>query len=307
MKQPPRPAPSRSGPLRDQDADAPAARRCSSLGLAGAELGEAEFRRFSELIESELGIKMPPSKKTLLQSRFQRRLRALNLGDYRQYCDYVFSPEGLESERPHLYDAVTTNTTHFFREPHHFEILTGRVLPELSARLGRQTLKVWSAGCSSGQEPYTLAMVLEEYAKAHAGFDYAILATDISTKILEHALRGVYTMDAAKDVPRALMTRYMLKSKDPAKGLVRMAPEVRRHIRFRRLNFMEEFRLNSPRHVIFCRNVVIYFDRPTQQRLFTKFCDHLIPGGYLFIGHSESLSGMDLPLVQVVPTVFRRR
>lgn len=303
MKQPTRPA----APKPDRNASEPAARRCATLGLAGAELGENEFRRFSELIESELGIKMPPSKKTLLQSRFQRRLRALGMADYREYCDYVFSHEGLESERPHLYDAVTTNTTHFFREPHHFELLADRVLPELTARLGHETLKVWSAGCSSGQEPYTLAMVLGEYARAHPGFAYDILATDISIKILEHALRGVYTMDAAKDVPRALMMRYMLKGKDPSKGLVRMAPEVRRKISFRRLNFMEDFRLESRRHVIFCRNVVIYFDRPTQQRLFTKFCDNLIPGGYLFIGHSESLSGMELPLAQVVPTVFRRQ
>ncbi len=291
---------------KQQQAKAPARKAADVPGFHQAQMGEAEFKRFRDLIESELGIKMPPSKKTLLQSRFQKRLRTLGMGSFREYCDYVFSPEGLERERAHLYDAVTTNTTHFFREPRHFEFLTATVLPELAPRVGTAGLRVWSAGCSSGQEPYTLSMVLSEFAEGRPGFKYHILATDISIKILQHAVRGVYSLDAAKDVPKNLMRKYLLKSKDPKKGLVKMGPSIRSHISFRRMNFMESFQLEEHKDIIFCRNVVIYFDRPTQETLFTKFCNHLKPGGFLFIGHSESLSGMDLPLRQVIPTVFQR-
>lgn len=278
----------------------------SRPGFTQAQMGDKEFKRFSELIQSEFGIKMPPSKKTLLQARFQKRLRSLGLASYAEYCEYVFSPEGMERERPHLIDVVTTNTTHFFREPRHFEILQETVLPELTRSAGHKRLRVWSAGCSSGEEPYTLAMVLEEYRGMRHGMDYSILATDISMEILGNAARGVYTMERAKDVPRHLLVKYMLRSKDRANPRVKVVKELRNKITFRQLNFMEPFRMDQPMDVIFCRNVVIYFDRPTQEVLFQKFCNSLAPGGYLFIGHSESLSGMRLPVTQVAPTVFRR-
>jgi chemotaxis protein methyltransferase CheR len=277
-----------------------------SMNLVRSEMGDAEFSRFSELIQTELGIKMPPTKKVLLQSRFQKRLRALGLSGYKEYCDYVFSPEGREQERTHLIDAVTTNTTHFFREPKHWEIMTGIVLPELWRRnVGKRgALRIWSAGCSSGEEPYTLGMVLHEWAEQRPGFDFAILATDISGKILAEAKRAVYPMDKVADVPMQYKKKYMLKSKDRLR--VKMDANLRNKVSFQRLNFMEDFRLRDRQDIIFCRNVVIYFDRPTQEVLFNKFCNTLQTGGYLFIGHSESLSGMNLPLRQVAPTVFRR-
>ena len=277
-----------------------------SMNLVRSEMGDAEFRRFSELIHSEFGIKMPPSKKVLLQSRFQKRLRALGLASYKDYCDYVFSAEGREQERSHLIDVVTTNTTHFFREPKHWDIMNNIVLPELWKRgIGRNgALRIWSAGCSSGEEPYTLGMVLHEWADTHQGFDFSVLATDISQKILAEAQRAVYTMDKVEDVPMPFKKKYMLKSKD--KRLVKMDAKLRNKVSFQRLNFMHDFKLPHKQDIIFCRNVVIYFDRPTQEVLFQKFCNNLQLGGYLFIGHSESLSGMPLPIRQVAPTVFQR-
>jgi chemotaxis protein methyltransferase CheR len=278
----------------------------NSMSLVRSEMGESEFQRFSELIHSEFGIKMPPSKKVLLQSRFQKRLRALGLSGYKEYCDYVFSPDGREKERSHLIDVVTTNTTHFFREPKHWDIMNNTALPELWSRgVGKNNaLRIWSAGCSSGEEPYTLGMVLHEWAASRQGFDFSILATDISRKILSEAKRAVYSMDKVADVPMQYKKKYMLKSKD--KKLVKMDKLLTSKVTFQRLNFMENFKLPQQQDIIFCRNVVIYFDRQTQEVLFNKFCNNLKSGGYLFIGHSESLSGMKLPIKPVAPTVFQR-
>ncbi|WP_250645570.1 CheR family methyltransferase [Salidesulfovibrio onnuriiensis] len=286
---------------------AEAARASRSMCMFKTEMGDSEFERFSKLIHSEFGIKMPPSKKVLLQSRFQKRLRALGLQSYQEYCEYVFSPEGQDKERQHLVDVVTTNTTHFFREPKHYDILNEMVLPAVWKRHGTgKEILVWSAGCSSGEEPYTLAMVLSEFADRCQGFRFSILATDISREILQKAMRAVYALEKADEIPQEMKKKYVLKSKNPEKRLIKMDKLIRNRIRFSQLNFMENFRLQTPQDIIFCRNVVIYFDRATQEVLFSKFCDNLNPGGYLFIGHSESLSGMKLPLRQLAPTVFQR-
>lgn len=279
-----------------------------AMSIFKAEMGEGEFKRFSELIHSEFGIKMPPTKKILLQSRFQKRLRALGMGSYKEYCDYVFSKEGREAERSHLIDVVTTNTTHFFREPKHWDIMNNIVLPELwQRRIGANSpLKLWSAGCSSGEEPYTLSMVLSDWANTHNGFDFSILATDISNEILQKAQRAVYSMDKADEISMEMKKKYLLKSKNKDNPKIKICESLRRKVTFQRLNFMDNFKLQDPQDIIFCRNVVIYFDRPTQVVLFKKFCDNLKHNGYLFIGHSESLSGMTLPIRQVAPTVFQK-
>ncbi len=278
-----------------------------NMTLFKAEMGDAEFQRFSSLIHSEFGIKMPPSKKVLLQSRFQKRLRVLGFESYEEYCEYVFSPEGQQNERQHLVDVVTTNTTHFFREPKHYDILNNIVLPEVWRNTGSgRDVKIWSAGCSSGEEPYTLAMVFSEFAERHPGFRFSIQATDISRDILQKAMRAVYSMDKLEEIPQGMRKKYLLKSKNPAKRLMKMNQTIRSHVQFSQLNFMDDFKLNFSPDILFCRNVVIYFDRPTQEVLFTKFCNHLAVGGFLFIGHSESLSGMKLPLRSVAPTVFQR-
>ncbi|WP_320169864.1 protein-glutamate O-methyltransferase [Maridesulfovibrio sp.] len=266
---------------------------------------DADFRKFSDLIKGEFGIKMPLSKKTMLEARLQKRLRALELCSHSHYCDYLFSPGGFEKELTHLIDVVTTNTTDFFREPKHFELMLSTILPDLARRVNRP-LKVWSAGCSSGEEPYTLAIVLSEFERNNKNFNFSVLATDISTEILRKAMNAVYPMSKVEVIPMAMKKKYLLKSKDKAKPLVRVAPELRKKVDFRRLNFMEPFPFKDQKDIIFCRNVVIYFDRATQEKLFNQFCKHLHTGGYLFIGHSESISGMDLPVKQIAPTVYQK-
>ncbi|GAB6058260.1 CheR family methyltransferase [Desulfonatronum parangueonense] len=266
---------------------------------------ERDFRRLSEFVQKKCGIKMPASKKTMMEARLQRRLKALGLADYRAYCEYVFSPKGTESEIPHLIDALSTNTTSFFREPHHFQYLTSTVLPAWWQKYGHsRELAVWSAGCSSGEEPYTLAMVLAEFMEHHPLFRWFILATDINTQVLERAAKGIYPDDRLNSIPAQLRKKYLLRSKDRSKKLIRIVPALREKIHFRRLNFMEKFGFREPMDIIFCRNVMIYFERDVQERLIRNFLDYLHPWGHLVIGHSESLAGMNLGLRQVAPTVY---
>ena len=271
---------------------------------------EREFSRFAEFIYDQCGIKMPPAKKTMLEARLQKRLRALRMGSFQDYADYLFSHEGAGLELVHLIDVVTTNKTDFFREPAHFDYLVSTALPELAASRGtgfRKGLAIWSAGCSSGEEPYTLSMVLAEFAEQNQGFSYNILATDICTTVLDKAKLAIYDEERVEPVSLPLKRKYLLRGKDGQRGFVRVVPELRSRIRFRRLNFMDDdFGLRDPMDIIFCRNVIIYFDKRTQERLLTKFCRHLIPGGYLFMGHSETLSGLDVPLVQVASTIYRK-
>ena len=271
-----------------------------------APLSERDFRRLSSFIEEELGIKMPPAKRVMLESRLARRLRQHGFSDYSKYVDYVFSDEGARTELIHMIDAVTTNKTDFFREADHFDYLLNQLLPKVRPS-GGAVFKVWSAGCSTGEEPYTLSMVLEEYRRAVPGFHWNLLATDISTKVLGQAIEAVYDEEKVAPVPYDYKKRYLLKSKDPAKRIVRVKPELRSRIEFRRLNFMDEdFGINDSFDAIFCRNVIIYFDRPTQERLIQKFFNYLIPGGSLFLGHSETLTGMDVHLRTVAPTVYTK-
>lgn len=272
-------------------------------------LSDGEFRALSSLVEGELGIKMPAAKKTLLESRLQKRLRALNLASYAEYCDMLFNKGGMETELVHMLDLVTTNKTDFFREAHHFEFLEDCAL-ERMVRASGPKVSIWSAGCSTGEEPYTLAMVLSEYARSRqsAGFDYAITATDISTRVLEAASKGIYQEDRIATVPAELRKRYFLRSRDSSKALVRVVPELRGKISFLRVNLMDDtYPVGGPFDAIFCRNVIIYFDKPTQERLFSKFCEYLKPGGFIFIGHSETLSGIDLPLRKVATSVYMKQ
>lgn len=265
-----------------------------------------ELKRFSEFIYTELGIKITPAKKTMLQARLQRRLRTLNLRSYGDYLDYLQSLQGLEVELPQMVDAVTTNTTSFFREPKHFEFLTTRILPNWTKSHPHGVFSIWNAGCSSGEEPYSTAMVLLDYGQRVSPVRFSIVATDISTEILHQATRAVYEEEKIGTIPLNFRSKYLLRSKDKNKRLVRMAPEVRATVSFRRLNFMDDFQFREEMDLIFCRNVMIYFDKKTQQALVQKFCDHLVPGGHLFIGHSESLAGTNLPLRQLAPSTYQR-
>jgi chemotaxis protein methyltransferase CheR len=244
----------------------------------------------------------------MLESRIKRRLKVLNFASYGQYCDYLFGLQGLKDEIPHLIDVVTTNKTDFFREPRHFDFLTATAIPDLLSqnRLGAPLL-VWSAGCSSGEEPYTLAIVLSEYGETHPGFRFRILATDICSTVLAKADRGIYSNDVVAPVPLALRRKHFLRSRDPRVDKVRVVPELRRTVEFRRLNFMDtDYGVTEKYDAIFCRNVIIYFDRPTQERILGNLARHLVPRGYLFVGHAETLHDMNLPLAPVAPAVYRR-
>ncbi|THB63686.1 MAG: chemotaxis protein CheR [Desulfovibrio sp.] len=271
-------------------------------------MSDRDFNHFSQFIHREVGIKLPPSKKIMVEARLQKRIRALKMAGIKEYVEFLFSKEGMRDELTFLIDAITTNTTDFFREPQHFDLMSTSVLPGWFAANGRsKRLSIWSAGCSVGMEPYTLAMVLAGFKENNPGFQFTVLGTDISTQALQAASRAVYDEDKVAQVPTQYKHKYLLRSKDRNKRLVRIVPELRRTVNFRRLNFMENFSLEQPVDIIFCRNVVIYFDKPTQERLFTKLCNQLLPGGYLFIGHSESLTGMSLPLAQHRPTVYIRQ
>ena len=268
------------------------------------------FVKLSSFIYDTCGIKMPPSKSTMLEARLIKRMRALGLSSFQEYCSYLFSPEGKDHELVHMIDAVTTNKTDFFREPQHFEYLLEEAVPKIIGSTGagiRRPLIVWSAACSSGEEPYTLAMVLQEITRVRHDFSYMVLGTDISTKVLEKAKQAIYDEERIMPVPMDLRRRYLLRSKDPRKKDVRIVPELRARVRFRWLNFMnDDFGLREKMDIIFCRNVLIYFDRTTQEKVVRRLCMHLNTGGYLFTGHSETLSGMDLPLTAVANTVSRR-
>jgi chemotaxis protein methyltransferase CheR len=271
-------------------------------------LSNADFERLRALVYDESGIHLSSDKKTMMEIRIKRRLRSLDIPSFGEYCDRVFAPGERKTEIVHLIDVITTNKTDFFREAGHFEYLVSRALPALAASKGaaRKSL-VWSAGCSTGEEPYTLAMVLREYAQDRPGYRFRVLATDISTSVLAKAAAGIFKAEAAKPVPQGLRRKYFMRSRDPGSDMLRVVPEVRALVEFRRVNFMDsDFGLAEAPEVIFCRNVIIYFDRPTQTRLLEKLTRLLAPGGYFFAGHSESLQGMDLPLTPVAPAVYRK-
>ena len=272
------------------------------------QLASRDFARLTAFVYSETGIRLGPEKKTMLEGRLRKRLSELQIASYKNYCDYLFGTDGLREEKIRFIDVVTTNKTDFFREPKHFDYLVQQALPEMTARAGGQPLLLWSAGCSSGEEPYTLSMVLSDYAETHAGFRFRILATDISTRVLELAQLAVYSTDTVEPVPPPMRRKYLLRSREVNADRVRIVPELRRLIEFRRLNFMDsDYGVDERADAIFCRNVIIYFDRPTQENILRKLTNHLKPGGYLFVGHSETLHDMNLPVEALGPALYRRR
>ena len=278
---------------------------------AAKPMTEAEFGRFSEFISGQCGIKMPPSKKIMLEARLQKRLRALGIRTFGEYFEHILSDQG-SGELVHMLDVVTTNKTDFFREPSHFQYLTETVLPgflEEQERLHQRerTFHVWSAGCSTGEEPYTLAMVLSEFAEQHPSFRFTILATDLSTRVLDRAREAIYDADRTAGVPPAMKHKYLLRSRDRSRNQVRIAPALRAAVQFRRLNLIEDsFTFSEPLDAVFCRNVIIYFDRATQEQLLNRLCGTLRSQGHLFLGHSESIHGLTLPLRRIVSTVHRK-
>jgi chemotaxis protein methyltransferase CheR len=267
-------------------------------------LQDGDFRKITKLVMDTAGIVLSEKKRAFIHGRLGRRLRILGLSDFTEYCRLLESPDG-ETERHNLINAVTTNHTNFFREPHHFDYLAKTILPALAEARGngQGRLRIWSAGCSTGEEPYTIAMTLRGHQPTLSGWDVKILATDLDTNVVAHAAAGAYDAERTESIPPAYRKRYMAGQPD---GRVIMNDELRSLIMFAPLNLLEGWPMKGPFDIIFCRNVVIYFDKPTQRRLFDRYADLLKPDGWLFVGHSESLAAVTNRFDMVGRTIYRR-
>ncbi|GJM24315.1 MAG: chemotaxis protein methyltransferase [Phycisphaerae bacterium] len=277
--------------------------------LEASDLTKEEYELFRELIYDKSGINLGTEKMQLLSSRLTKLLRKENYAAFRDYHKAVVADKsGVELSR--LLDAVSTNTTHLFREISHFNFLTELIKKWTSDKKWcavNRELRIWSAGCSSGEEPHSLAMVVHDLLNNHPSVKPRILATDISTQVLGQARRGQFVTERAKSVPPAYRSRYLKKVKSGSNEVLEASSEIRNLIKFSRFNLMTPtfpFRLGF--HVIFCRNVMIYFDQRTQEGLVNRYAKSLAPGGHLMIGHSESLNGINQPLAYVEPTIYRR-
>jgi chemotaxis protein methyltransferase CheR len=274
-----------------------------------ATLSAGAYQTLANLVFQHSRIQLGPDKHTMLANRLRKRLRALGLACYDEYCAVLRSDRGPE-EVEHLVDLISTNHTKFFREPEHFTFLTNRILPELAPRLAAAgtPLRVWSAAASSGEEPYTLAIVLAEFFRQHPSVDWQVEATDISHRMLEHARVAIYAHDRIPPAFPELLKRYFQKGVGGRAGTCRVKPELRERVRFQRVNlFQAEYPVPREQHVIFCRNVMIYFDPSSRATLVQKLSRHLAPGGLLVIGHSESLLGIRHDLEPFRQSVFRKR
>lgn len=268
------------------------------------ELSDDAFRRIQLLLKQRSGIDVGPGKRMLVYGRLARRLRALNLSSFNEYLALVDDVSSEEAR--HFLNACTTNVTELFREPHHFEMLTSRALPEALRRSRERKIRIWSAGCSTGEEPYSIAISLQEAGLVN-GYDVKVLATDIDSDVLAHAERGVYNADKVSKLKPA-QRRYFQRGVAEKSNMARVRPDLKSLIRFRQLNLMGEWPMSGRFDVIFCRNVVIYFDTPTRERLVRRFASLLHPGGYLFMGHSESLTGGSTTELQPCgKTAYRKR
>jgi len=273
-----------------------------SASVAGAEpsgsasriegLGDSEFKRIADSIKAEAGICLPETKRTLVHSRVSKRLRAVGMTSFRDYCDFLDTPHG-KAERLELLSALTTNVTRFFREPHHFEILKSVALPPLAekARKGGR-VRIWSAGCSSGEEPYSIALTLLSLLPDAGGLDVKILATDIDKHILHQGRQGVYDADDVELIPADLRRNAFGAAPDGDMSKCAVSDTVKQLVTFKPLNLISSaWPVKGPFDIIFCRNTTIYFDAPTQYEVWNGFERVLAPGGYLFIGHSERVNG----------------
>jgi len=271
---------------------------------------DGEFQRFRSLIERETGIFLADHKKVILAGRLNKRLRELGMSSFRSYYEHVASR--CDDELIQLIDCISNNQTRFFREPEHFEILRDRIFPEFeaAAAAGRmpRRLRVWSAGCSTGEEPHTLAMVLLSSFPPGSGWNLEILASDISTRALGCARAGLWPIERSEDIPQTYLKRFMLRGTGSQKGRMKARPELQRIIQFERINLIDETcRVPGSFDLIFCRNVLIYFEMETKRRVIERLFGQLSPHGYLFLGHAESLAGMGKIAECVAATVYRRR
>ena len=280
----------------------PAARSTPS---AARVLTAREFRLFQALIHREAGIHLSEAKKVLVEGRLARRLRDLGL----DFADYYRLVESDPGERVHMLDCICTNETHFFREPRQFEFLESEVFPEWreraeSGRMSRRA-RVWSAGCSTGEEPYSVAMAFLAAFPPASGWQIDIVATDLSTRVLDRAQAAVWPIDKAKEIPDPYLKAFMLRGTGPEDGRMKAGPLLRSRVRFQRVNLnAEPFTFAGRFDLVLCRNVLIYFDAPSKARVLSRLLERLDPHGYLFLGHAETVTGLNVPTRSVGPTVY---
>ncbi|MGE3539894.1 MAG: protein-glutamate O-methyltransferase CheR [Candidatus Tectimicrobiota bacterium] len=263
-----------------------------------------DFDFLRRLVSQQTGIVLSEAKRDLVYGRLAKRLRQLGLESFRDYCQLLQEEHTTELEN--LVNAMTTNLTMFFRENHHFEYLAQMLLPGLmQARAHTRRLRIWSAGCSTGEEPYSIAMVCKEVLGSN-DWDVKILATDIDSNVLATGQRGIYSADRVQGIAPARLRRWFQQGRGSQTGAVRVSPELQALITFRQLNLMQPWPMRGPFDVIFCRNVVIYFDKETQRQLFNRFADLLEAQGNLFVGHSESLFKVTERFELLGKTIYRR-
>jgi chemotaxis protein methyltransferase CheR len=271
---------------------------------AALAVSDRDFLRFQALVHREAGIWLAPVKKALLVGRLAKRLRDLGLRSYGDYYERVVEDD---VERIRMLDCICTNETHFFREPRHFEFLADRIFPAWCAQADAgkrpRRIRVWSAACSTGEEPYTLAMVL--LTAFPSGWELEVLASDLSTKVLERAAAAVWPLEKAKEIPEAYLKAFMLKGYGAQDGLMKAGPEIRALVRFARVNLVGDGWPSGPFDLVFCRNVLIYFDRVGKVAVAERLLERLDPAGYLFLGHAESLGGFTARARPVIPTIYQ--
>jgi chemotaxis protein methyltransferase CheR len=265
-------------------------------------LTRREFEQFRRLARDTFGLDLRAGKEPLVAARLGKIAGKLRMRSYQDYYEYVLADSTGQALRA-MIEALATNHTTFLREPAHFEFLAQTALSEWR---GRDSVRIWSAACSSGEEPYSAAFCLLDCAPPRAAARVEVFATDISNRVLDAARRGVYAAERFAQVPRHWLSKYLLRGQGRFEGFYRIKPEVQKLVTFHRLNLIEPFPTMQPFSLIFCRNVMIYFDRLAQQELVCRAASLLEPGGYLFIGHSESLSSIEQPLEYVRPAIYRK-
>jgi len=270
-------------------------------------LSDKEFNEIRKLVSKHTGISLSDAKKNLVYSRLVKRLRGLKMSSFKQYCSFIDSKEG-EGELLNFTNAITTNLTSFFREAHHFDFLKTKLIPRLlQDNASSKRIRVWSAGCSTGEEPYSIAMMLRESIPRDKDWDIKILASDLDSNVLEHAKRGVYDEERIEALPKGRVKTWFKYGQGDNAGSVMVHPALKEMISFKRLNLMKEWPMKNQFDFIFCRNVMIYFDKPTQKKLYSRFANQVIDHGHICIGHSETMFKVSTDFELLGNTIYKKK
>lgn len=267
---------------------------------------DRDFNYFRRLIKEHAGIELSDAKRDMVYGRLTKRLRALDMTVFKDYCNYLEDPSN-DEEFTNFINSLTTNLTSFFREQHHFDYLKNTLFPEIAKKnYQSRKIRIWSAGCSTGEEPYSIAITVKEFFPESAGWDVKILATDLDTNVIETAANGVYKNERVEGLPKNMLQRWFHKGKGSKEGLVVVSSELKELIYFKQLNLMGDWPMKGQFDLIFCRNVVIYFNKDTQKTLVGRYADNMIDNGHLFLGHSESLYKVSDRFKLIGNTIYQR-